>query len=175
MCITQHCAASLRPLRRPQRERLRFGARGGCEALQLPAAAGVGTGAGSYHPGRAADLLGPAAPPWRGLLPASEADQLHARPVHCRTPPLLAASHLHELHLPARGCRAQVPAIPPQEVRCTQATVQCRRVDTVNFNDFKCATGISLNWIWNSLNCTKNKVSFFCFTVIIIQYLDINT
>lgn len=160
MCITQRCTSPLPPLLRPQWERLRFGARGSREALQLPAAAGVGTGAGSHYPGCAADLLGPAAPPWRGLLPASEADQLHARPVHCRTPPLLAASHLHELHLPAWGRRAQVPAIPPQEVRCTQATVECRRADTVNFNDFKCATGISFNWIWNGLNCTKNKVSF---------------
>lgn len=134
MCITQRFTSPLPPLLRLQWERLRFSARGGREALQLPAAAGVGKRASSYHPGCAADLLGPAAPPWRGLLPASEADQLHARPVHCCTPPLLAASHLHELHLPAWGRRAQVPAIPPQEVRCTQATVKCGRDDTVHFH-----------------------------------------
>ena len=100
-------------LLRPQRERLWLCARGGREALQLPAAAGVSTGAGSHHPGRAADLPGPAAPPRRGLLSVSEADQLHTFPIHCCTSTLLAASHLHELHLPAWAHSAQILTIPP--------------------------------------------------------------
>lgn len=107
-------------LYRPQRERLRFRAWGGCETLQLSTAAGICTRAGSHHPGRATDLLGPAAAPRRGLLPTSEADQLHTCPVHCCSPPLLATSYLHELHLPAWANCAKVPAFPPQEVRSTQ-------------------------------------------------------
>lgn len=118
-------------LSRPQWERLRLGAWGGREAVQLPAAAGIGEGAGSNHPGCATDLPGPAASPRWGLLPASEADQLHAFPKHCCASPLLAASHLYELHFPSRANCAQIPAIPPQKVRCTQRMPDSWRVATI--------------------------------------------